>query len=221
MFNFQIAYWVFFLSHFCCLLNFLKINFFEKFFQNTNVSNSLYPDQARPIMSGLIRVQTVCETYQHMTLVGKELIMYSYVKLGTFYISVCETMTTHALNSTYLDVNVKTPEMSSAQVQPMGPGAGFLGPAGPGDNDVAPILPPTSNSNYIVDVGFVNVKMNPLPELEGFLLALDGSPKSVTFMGTVDGDEITLVKHYFLNTYPIQLIQHGCFYKCKLCTFIS
>ena len=121
-------------------------------------------------------------------------------------------MTTHALNSMYLDVTMTTPEMSSAQVQPMGPGAGFLGPAGPGENVVIPILPPTSDSKYIVDVGFVNVKMDPQPELEGFLLHLDGWAKSVTFKGTVDGDEITLVKHYFLNTYPIQLIQHGCFY---------
>ena len=34
----------------CCLLNFFKINFFEKFFQEYHLSDRLDPDQARHIV---------------------------------------------------------------------------------------------------------------------------------------------------------------------------
>ena len=118
-------------------------------------------------------------------------------------ISVCQTISTHAMNSTYLQVTVTPPEMSSAQVQPMGPSGGFLGPAGP-EGDVAPILPTESNQNYLVKVEFVNVLMTPLPELQSFLLSLDGSAASVTFKGFVNGEEIILVKYYFLTLYLIE-----------------
>ena len=49
---------------FCRLLIFSKSTFRKKSFRNTNrVSNSLDPDQARPL-SGLIGVQTVCKGHQ-------------------------------------------------------------------------------------------------------------------------------------------------------------
>ena len=57
---------------FCRLLIVFKINFFEKDFRTTiRASNSLYPDQARRSLSGLLWVQTVCKEYQQMPLVGK------------------------------------------------------------------------------------------------------------------------------------------------------
>ena len=54
----------------CRLLNFFKINFFEKFFQEYHQS----VNQFESIVSGLIWVQTVCKGYQQMTLAGKEFI---------------------------------------------------------------------------------------------------------------------------------------------------
>ena len=37
------------------------------------MSNSLVPDQARRFVEGLIWVQAVCKSYQHMALVGIEI----------------------------------------------------------------------------------------------------------------------------------------------------
>ena len=53
------------------LIFFFRVNFFANSFRNTiRVSNSLDPDQKR---SGLIWVQTVCQSYLQATLAGKEL----------------------------------------------------------------------------------------------------------------------------------------------------
>ena len=56
------------------LIFFFKINFLKsKSFSNSiRVSNSLDPDQDRPV--GPVWVQTVCKGYQQRTLVGKELV---------------------------------------------------------------------------------------------------------------------------------------------------
>ena len=49
------------------------MNFLKNYFKNTIlVSNRLDPDQA-DILLGLIRVQTVCKSYQQTTLGDKEL----------------------------------------------------------------------------------------------------------------------------------------------------
>ena len=56
---------------FCCPLIFFKINFFEKFFQEYHQSVKKVWIQIRPeVMSGLIWVQTVCKSYQLMTVKG-------------------------------------------------------------------------------------------------------------------------------------------------------
>ena len=55
----------------CRLLIFFKNQFFEKFFQEYHLCQTVW-NQIRPdILSGLIWVQTVCKGYQQMTLVGK------------------------------------------------------------------------------------------------------------------------------------------------------
>ena len=68
-----------FFQLFCCLLIFLKINFFEKFFSGIIRSELqtvwilIRPD----ILLGLIWVQTVCKSYQKTTLGGKELSLFT------------------------------------------------------------------------------------------------------------------------------------------------
>ena len=62
------ASWVIFHASFGRLLIFFKINFFEKFLQEYHLSVK----QIGSILSGLIWVQTVCKSYQQMTLGDKE-----------------------------------------------------------------------------------------------------------------------------------------------------
>ena len=56
---------------FCCLLFFFKLNFFSKnsLRNNIRLSNSLDADQVQHF----VRVQTLCKSYQEVTLVGKKL----------------------------------------------------------------------------------------------------------------------------------------------------
>ena len=56
-------------GYFCLFLfsaDFFEINFYKKFFQE-------YHQSVKQLRSGLILIQTVCNSYQQMTLVGKEL----------------------------------------------------------------------------------------------------------------------------------------------------
>ena len=57
------------------------------------VPNSLDPDQAH-ILLGLIWVETVCKSYQQMTLVGKQL---NYEWDSEDFFHLCETVS-HAIN---------------------------------------------------------------------------------------------------------------------------
>ena len=59
---------------FCRLLFVFKINFLEKIFQEYHQSvKQIWIQIRRGILSGLIRVETVCKGYQQTTPVGKEL----------------------------------------------------------------------------------------------------------------------------------------------------
>ena len=49
---------------------FFIINFFERFFQEYHQSQTVWIQIRPDIMSGLILVQSVCKSYQQMTLVG-------------------------------------------------------------------------------------------------------------------------------------------------------
>ena len=58
---------------FCCLLIFFKMKFFEKFFQEYHQCQIVSIQIRLYLLLVLIWVQTVCKSYQHMTLGDKEL----------------------------------------------------------------------------------------------------------------------------------------------------
>ena len=66
-----LAIWVIFHAFFVVCYFFFKLNFFAKnsLRNNIRLSNSLDADQVQQF----VRVQTVCKSYQKVTLVGKEL----------------------------------------------------------------------------------------------------------------------------------------------------
>ena len=56
--------------------DFLKMNFFEKFFQECHQCQTVWSQIRTNILCGLVWVQIVCKRYQQTTLVGKEFTMY-------------------------------------------------------------------------------------------------------------------------------------------------
>ena len=85
---------VFFHASFCRLLIFFKINFCKNFFKEYYQYQTVWIQIRPDILSGLIRVQTVCKEYQQMTLVGIERVNRSHTCMqdGNFTCFFCHLM---------------------------------------------------------------------------------------------------------------------------------
>ena len=65
---------------FLSFADFFKINFFEKFFQEYDQCQTVWIQIRSDILSDLIWVQTVCESYQQTTLGDKKLMFVNIAK---------------------------------------------------------------------------------------------------------------------------------------------